>query len=488
MSEKSKNAGSVVLDTLQNLQRRAALVQNLLLDRAASLRRLLDPRRDIDAECGHPLEITMNDYLRAYTRGDIASRVVSIWPDECWCESPVVYEVEEEEDTQFEKEWKALEQRLSIYSTLHRADVVSGIGQFGGILLGIGDGRKMEEPVQGIPDNEDFVSVVPSNSKELIYLRVFDQSCATVASLCKDVKSPRYGLPETYNLVYQADTGGSLSLTAHWTRFLHLADNRMCSEIVGEPRLKRVFDRILDLHKIAGGSGEMFWRGGFPGISLEASPEALAGGTAGVEFDLEGTKEQLEAYMNGLQRYLALVGMSAKSLSVQVADPVPHLESQIKLIAIAMGIPWRIFVGSEAAQLASEQDMRAWNRRVARRRNSYLTGQILLPLLRRLICAGILPKPKEIHVEWPDLNTPGDKDRAAVAESRMNAILKYTTSGSEELLPPYYFLTLVLGMSDSEAVSVLRKANLLGEEAGKLFGDADNADGSDDNEDKTGQV
>jgi len=199
----------------------------------------------------------------------------------------------------------------------------------------------------------------------------------------------------------------------------------------------------------------MFWKGGFPGISLESQNM----GEEEIEFDKEATKEQIESYMNGLQRYIATIGMSAKSLSVQVADPSPHVDLQLKLIAVAMGVPWRVFVGSEAAQLASEQDTRAWNARITRRRNEYVNPFILRPFCDRLIAAGVLPAPGESYeIDWPDLNSPSDLDRASIAERQSNALAKYVQGGVDVLMPPFHYLTLVLGMSDEEANSIIEAA------------------------------
>ena len=164
--------------------------------------------------------------------------------------------------------------------------------------------------------------------------------------------------------------------------------------------------------------------------------------------------------MNGLQRYIATVGMRANSLKVEVADPGNHVDGQLKLIATALGIPWRVFVGSEAAQLASEQDIRSWNRRLNRRRTEYLSPYVLMPLIVRLVELGCLPQPKEVNVAWPDLNTPSDKDKATVAEARTNALTKYVTGGVGQLIPPFHYLTLVLNMTDAEAKSIVEASNV----------------------------
>jgi len=416
------------------------IVANLLFERTQWLRRWMDPRRNIDAECGHPTSLTIEDYLYLFRRGDIAARIVSIWPDESWSQDPLVYETEAVEETEFEQAWNKLLEEFPVYSILHRADVLSGIGRFGIVLIGIDDGKDLSEPADS------------NTESKVLYLRVFDESLVRITKLVSDPSDPRYGLPEFYSISFSetTDETTTVSRQVHWSRVVHIADNRTSSEIYGIPRLEKVINRIYDLHKVVSGSAEMFWKGGFPGLSLETHPNVTD-----ADLDIESIRKQVEAYMNGLQRYLATVGMEAKSLPVEVADPSPHAEIQLKLIASALGVPWRVFVGSESAQLASEQDIRTWNRRVSRRRQEYLTPYVVRPFVRRLVELGVLPEPQHIIVDWPDLESPGDKDKAQIAELKATALAKYMTSGAEAVMDPFYFFTLVMGLSDEEARAVV---------------------------------
>ena len=434
------------------------LVRNLLISRTAWLNKLLDPRRDIDAECGHPETLTVDDYARAYDRGDVARRIVNIYPEESWNQSPEVFENEDEDETEFEKAWDQLENDFKIWHYLQRVDMLSGIGRFGVLLIGIDDGKELREPIDGV-------------NNQLLFLRPFEEVYVTINTLNTDSTSPRFGLPELYSIQF-ADTAlgttpsardaststsktvnDGAQLTVHWSRVLHVADNRQNSDVLGRPRMEVVFNRLLDLKKIAGGSGEMFWKGGFPGISLEA-----ANPDDDVTFDAEATNEQMDKYMNGLQRYIALVGMSAKSLAPQVADPRPGIETQLKLIATAIGVPWRIFIGSEQGQLAADADSVSWAKRVGRRREEYLSPFVIEALVKRFIEIGILPEPQEIIVKWPDIHTPSDEEKAIVAEKRTNALSKYVQSGVDALVPPFHFLTLVLDFSDDEANAIIEEA------------------------------
>src|SRR5579872_3496585 len=129
--------------------------------------KLLDPRRSINDECGYPPSTTSVDadvYRELFDSDAIANRVVRLMPDECWQVTPTVYETEDATDvTDFEKAWDELEVNLAggssyhqdersgtIWEYLHRVDVLSGIGKFGVLLLGIDDGKNLQEPVEGV--------------------------------------------------------------------------------------------------------------------------------------------------------------------------------------------------------------------------------------------------------------------------------------------------------------------------------------------------
>jgi hypothetical protein len=430
----------------------ASFVRNVLTTRTAWLAKLMDPRRDVDAECGHPATVLLSDYKDFYTRGDIAARVVTIYPQECWSENPAVYETEEDTETEFETAWDKLMETIPVFSLLQRIDTISGIGRFGVLLLGTDDGSPLSEPLDGIDANGMMTASRPE--RKLLYLRTFDETVTTVDALENDVRNPRYGLPTFYTVNFTDATGtNTFAQKIHWSRIIHVADNRTNSEIYGAPRMEVVVNRLLDLKKTAGGSGEMFWKGGFPGLSIETQPTEEE-----IDLDKEATKEEIEKYMNGLQRYVATVGLAVKSLSVQVADPGPHVDIQLKLIAAALAVPWRIFVGSEVGQLASSQDSRRWNLRVARRRDDYVSPYIIRPFVDRLVAVGILPEPESYQIDWPDSNSPSDQEKAAVAKDRTDAIQKYVQAGADILIPPFHYLTLVLGLEDDEAHAIIEEA------------------------------
>lgn len=420
--------------------------------RSSLLQSMLNVGKDINFSCGYPNFITISDYKGIFDREGVAKRVTTILPEDSWAMRPSIVENEKEE-TEFEKEWKTLEKNHHIFHYLQRADSLSGIGRFGILLMGVSDGLELSLPVVGI--DEKTGKKVGDGKLELLYLRPFDESVVAIQDKEKDPTSPRFGFPTKYSIQFedssQLNGTTSSTMTVHWTRVLHLADNRETSEVYGTPRMKPVYNRLLDIRKILSGSGEMFWKGAFPGYAFEINKDIK-----NPELDKESIRKEFENYSNDLQRYMAIEGVTVKSLTPQVASPGDHLKSQMESIALTIGVPLRIFLGSEQAKLASTQDKDTYNDRLSSRQRYYVTPMIIEPFINRLMAFGVL-KETEFTTVWPDLSTPSEKDRADVGEVKTKAIASYVTSNADALIPPREFLTIVLGMS-SEEVDVIETA------------------------------
>jgi len=431
---------------------------NALASRSALARKLFDPRRDMNDECGYPRteSITREEYKELYDREAVATRVVEVLPMETWKVTPEVFEVADEDVvTEFEEAWSNIandlrsnswyqdEEGNPIWEYLLRLDILSGIGSFGALLLGVDDGADLRDPMKS-----------GRKGSKLIYLRPFDESLVDITQYDTDERSPRYGQPILYNVKFGDPTTDDYSFNTrqvHWTRVIHVADNIGSSEVWGVPRMRPVFNRLYDLRKLYGGSAEMFWRGGFAGISLETLPEL----GADVVIDKDAIRNEMENFMNGLQRYLALSGMTAKSLAPQVSDPTGQINVQIEAICVRLGIPKRIFVGSERGELASSQDDKTWSGRLKSRQTNHVTARIIIPLIDRLIWAGILPEPEGYSVVWPDMHTPSDLEKMDIAVKKTEAMAKYVSGNVESIMSPVDYLTRVLELSQEDAESIM---------------------------------
>jgi len=434
------------------------LIMNSMTSRAQLMTAILDPRRDIDQECGYPKQIDPAQYRLMYDREGVAKRVVNLFPEESWAVDPTITDDEgDAAETAFDEAMNMLVGDHHLFHYLERADKLSGIGHFGVLLIGLDDGKLLHEPVDGFTE-DSVTGTQPKKDRKVLYLRPFDESFVDVSEYHTDPTSPRFNLPKIYRLRFSDNknnhTGAMLNevtLTVHWSRIIHIADEREVGEVFGTPRMKDVYNRLYDIRKIMSGSGEMFWKGGFPGLAFEVDPELDA------ELDREGLRAEFDAYQNGLQRYLALDGVKAKSLEVQVADPTPHFKAQLLYIAISKGVPWRVFAGSEQAKLASEQDTKVWNKRIARRNEKYTSPLLVRPTIDRLIQYGVLPEPQdgEYDIDWPDLNALTPAQKAEIAHKQTDALSKYISGNVHAIIEPADYLVTILGMDKDEVESML---------------------------------
>lgn len=429
------------MDSLAHLTSTSQFITNLY-DRAMAGIPVLDGRdgtRSIDRECGHPDVVTFSDYMQMYRRGDVAKRVNNLEPDECWKDYPEVYETEEERETPFEKAVDKVITQSRLYSYLHRLDRISGIGRYGVLFIGLDDGNDFDTPAPGFED--DAPGSTPGTAR-ILYYRVFGEESAQIQEFETDRTNPRYGQPKFYNLMFEDSVGdGQTTLTlakVHWSRIVHVADNLIESEIFGAPRMEDVFNRLLDLRKVSGGSAEMFWKGGFPGLSFEVDPKQG-------EFDAAQRtelREDVKAYAEGLQRYITMVGVSVKSLAPQISDPTNCTTNLLILIAITKGMPQQSFMGSQQGQLDSPQDTITWRERVMLRKERHVSPNIIRVTLDRMIQYGVLPQPTAqldqplpYVIRWEAMAPLSEAERAQFAKDMTEALARYATAGAESIVP-----------------------------------------------------
>lgn len=529
---------ALVRDTLASNAEFRELADNVLGLQRDVFKRLLDPRRDYEAECGYAniAELKADDYKLMFDEESIATRVVEVYPKECWKVQPLVFEVEDEEEiTEFERHRAEISQKLRgqswfkkpigdpIWEVCKRADIESGIGHYGAILIGVGDGKQLHEPVPGIdprtgekikgdaPTNTQIIldevsepfgalfpmdnlpryspfvgnlSVspppppIPSSSpatepeapsrnyRELLFLRVLNETNCKIVEVDQDESSPRHGQPVMYEVHLNKPEGGYVGPTTsyttkkvHWTRIVHIVEG---GDLFHTPRMRPVFHKLQNLHKLYGGSAEMYWRGAFPGLSIETHP---ALGPA-PKIDEEKLRGSIWKYQNGLQRLLALVGMSAKSLAPQVVDPTNMVDVQITGVCIVLACPKRVFMGSERGELASDQDDDTWDERVRERQINHLIPNLVVKLHDRFILLDILPEPGEngYAAEWPDQKSLGEMEQAQVAVYRTEAMSKYVSGGVDALISPIDYLTRIIRFTADEAKEILEETTTYLEE------------------------
>jgi hypothetical protein len=103
-------------------------------------------------------------------------------------------------------------------------------------------------------------------------MRPFDESLVQIVRYEWNVLNPRFGMPVMYRVTLndprEQHSGVGLPMSTvfvHWSRVIHLADNRGSSEVFGVPRQRPVLNNLLSVQKVAPGDAEAFWKNCFTG-------------------------------------------------------------------------------------------------------------------------------------------------------------------------------------------------------------------------------
>lgn len=409
----------------------------------ASLGVQYNGERDIYQVLGYPLHLEYKDFISRYLRQDIGKAIVKRPVDSTWKGKFYVVE-NDEEDTPFEKAWLQLSKQLKLKQAFIRLDKLVSLGKYGVLFLGFDD----------VIDSADFMKPVTPGKRKLLYVKPLSESSAVIDSFEMNPRNPRYGLPLYYVItVTNTGTNKMQSFTVHYSRVLHVTGETLESECYGVPILEVVFNRLLDLDKTVGGSGEMFWRGARPGYQGVAAPDTQIS-----DDTLEALKTQIDEYEHNLRRILINQGIELSSLASQVVDPSNFVDVQIQMISAVTGIPKRILTGSERGELSSSQDEDSWNNIIAARREEYAEEQIIHPFIDKCIETGVLPTPKEDYsINWEKGHSLSEKEEAEIGEIKARILKEYTSNAvNMSILPEEIFLKKFLNFTDDE-VALLEK-------------------------------
>ena len=395
--------------------------------------------RDLYAILGYDTEPEFNDYLGKYRRDDVAAKIVDAGPRATWTRSPDIVDPADPE-SQFIEDWLELSEDLRVPSFWHLVDRLAGIGHYGVLLIGERGGN-LEEP---LPMNL-------RGPESIIFLAAFHEGRTEIDAFDTDATSSRFGLPEMYEIVTRQESrararGRQRDIArkkVHWTRIIHVAEDLIEDQVFGRPRLERVYNRLDDLMKVAGGSAEMFWQNvaRLWHINLGAEFEADAD-------QLKEMEEQLVEVQHGLRRVLSTQGADVEALGAESPDPGATFNVLKELIAAGSEIPQRILFGSERGELASTQDEKNFLKIIASRQVQFAEPVIVREFIDRMIDHGVLTEPAEGYlVVWPTLFELTELEKADLQQKKAAAILAGAPFGDTTLLvPPHEFREEVLGL------------------------------------------
>lgn len=385
---------------------------SIMLQRLALISRMgkqFDGARDLYEVFGYKKSIAAEDFWSKYIRQDIAARIVDAPPDAVWSNPPTVTMGGRNRDNTLNE----LIEDHDLWGTLCQADKFNRLGTFSLLLFGFSDGASLAAPVRNA-DGLNYVRAVPSSMVKEVQLET-------------NPANPRFGKPIQYKINF-ADpktrsiatgtnvTAGTRELVVHWHRVVHIVENPLEDEITGVPVLERVFNLLDDVLKVSGGTAETYWLTSNRGMQVDVDKEMTLGPD-----DAAALEEEIEEYQHQLRRYIKTRGVKINSLGSDTPNPKEVFEMLISLLSGATGIPKRILIGSEAGQLASEQDRANWAERIDERRTLFATPKVVRPVILTLQRAGLLSKGRPT-IEWPDAFIQSPLERAQTMAQTARAI------------------------------------------------------------------
>jgi hypothetical protein len=381
-------------------------------------------------------------YLK-YTRQDIAGRIVDLPADALWDNPPVVTSDNQEWSTA----WDNLVTNFNLWQVLSRADKLAGLDLYSIIVVGVAGTGALDTPlldptaplpVRGPGRPRKAQGIDPGS---IIYLQPYSADGAMIEEFDNDPSSPYYMLPKIYKLRGNNFTQQNVQNTnairfasrpdirVHASRVLHVVEGALENQVFGVPRMHRVFNLLDDLIKVVGGSAETFWMVSDRGLQIDVDKEMALSPD-----DAADLTDELDEWEHGRRRVIRTRGVKINPIGSDTPSPQQNVAAIMSLISGASGIPQRILVGSEAGQLASEQDRANWAERTTERRQHFGEPTMIFQAIKKFTAMGVLPAPPDltITIQWPDAFKLSPLERAQTsaqkARSAANLINVFTTA------------------------------------------------------------
>lgn len=241
--------------------------------------------------------------------------------------------------------------------------------------------------------------------RKLLYLRVFGEASASIAQFESNRLSPRNGQPTQYTLTLNSGAGEvngvglpTQTLTVHWTRVIHVVDysgSTTESEVFHVPRMRPVFNRLIDLQRVYAGGTEGYWQACIGKLFVKTNPQL--GGNVNV--NESALKNMFEHMRHGTSREGVLKGLEPVLITPTPPDPTPFIAALIESICVNLACPVPVFKGYEIGEQASTNNSEKWNGVIQHRWVFHNGPRIIVPVVDRLILCGVLPEPKAAQEE-----------------------------------------------------------------------------------------
>jgi hypothetical protein len=374
-------------------------------------------------EYGFPDNACFDEFYRVYKRHGIGHGALMQVLDKTWQTQPWIIEGEDEfdetrDETQWEKDVKRLFKKKAIWSAIKETDKRKMVGGYSGLIVQVKDSKQWNQKLDKV-SAAAIVKFIPAWRGSL-EVTVWDTNQT----------SPTYGQPLMYTYREHSEAVGDSPrlVEMHPSRVI-IFGSITEPESIFEP----VLNSLISLEKITGGSGEAYIKAAARAlhIGFDASTDLSQLARAhGMQPDQIGElyNEVVTGVSRGIDSAIITQGGTVSAIASAVPDPGAPFEVNLQETGAGMQVPSTIIVGRQTGTLASNEDVKAFNRFGQSRRENEVGPNARL-VIDWMMEHGVIEFREDYEVMWDELTESTDAEKLLNAKTMSEVNSQMLASG-----------------------------------------------------------
>ena len=362
-------------------------------------------------EYGFPDNPCFDEFYRVYKRHGIGHGALMQILNKTWQTNPWIIEGEDEfdetrEETQWEKDVKRLFKKKAIWSAIKETDKRKMVGGYAGLIIQVKDSKQWKDKL-GTISKESIVKFIPAWRGSL-----------EVTSWNTDEKSAEYGNPMMFSFKEHSEAIGSAprQVEIHPSRVIVFGSITE-PESVYEP----ILNALISLEKVTGGSGEAYIKAAARAIHVGFDKDTNLQDLArahGLQMAEIGTlyDEVVSGLNRGIDSAIITQGGTVNAITSAVPDPVGPFEVNLQEVGAGIGVGSTIIVGRQTGTLASNEDIKAFNRFGQGRRLNEVGPNSRL-VIDWMMDHGVIERKEDYEVMFDELTESTDAEKLLNAKT-----------------------------------------------------------------------
>ena len=374
-------------------------------------------------EYGFPDNPGFDEFYRVYKRHGIGHGALMQVLDKTWQTSPWIIEGEDEFDeakneTDWEKSVKRLFKKKAIWSAIKETDKRKMVGGYAGLIVQVKDSKQWNQKLDKV-SAAAIVKFIPAWRGSL-EVTVWDTNQA----------SPTYGHPLMYTYREHSEAVGDSPrlVEMHPSRVI-IFGSITEPESIFEP----VLNSLISLEKVTGGSGEAYIKAAARAIHIgfdAATDLSQLARAHGMQMSEIGTlyDSVVDGLNRGIDSAIVTQGGTVNAITSLVPDPSAPFEVNLQETGAGMQVPSTIIVGRQTGTLASNEDVKAFNRFGQSRRENEVGPNSRL-VVDWMMEHGVIEFREDYEVMWDELTESTDAEKLLNAKTMSEVNAQMLSSG-----------------------------------------------------------